>query len=77
MKNAAYQTIYDGIQRGLSVDEACDKALKRKGRKDARTKYFVGKRSLRHYCMQNGLNYHAVLRKVRSGTSIEKALRSK
>lgn len=76
LKKVCYHTIYAGIQRGLSVDEACEQAKQRKNRKDSHTKYFVGKRSLRYYCANNGLNYRTICRKIRSGMSVEKALRS-
>lgn len=76
LKKISYQTIYAGIQRGLSVDEACEQAKQRKNRKDSHIKYFVGKRSLRYYCAKNNLNYRTICRKIKSGMSVEKALRS-
>jgi hypothetical protein len=74
--NVCYKTIYDNIQRGYSVEDACTMAAKRRGRKDSHVKYFVGKRSLRFYCMQNGLNYRTVCRKIKNGMTINQALRS-
>ena len=71
---ANYCTIYQGIQRGLSIDEACDNALKRKGRKDSSAKYFVGKLTLRYYCDKNGIDYKRVIRLIRKGLTIQKAL---
>lgn len=72
--NVCYHTIYQGIQRGLSVDDACTNALKRKGRKDGSTKYFVGKLSLRYYCIQNNINYRSVTRMIRGGLTVAQAL---
>lgn len=71
---ANYWTIYQGIQRGLSIDEACDNALKRKGRKDSSAKYFVGKLTLRYYCDQNKIDYKRVTRLIRKGLTIQQAL---
>ena len=72
--NANYWTIYQGIQRGLSIDDACTNALKRKGRKDSSAKYFVGKLTLRYYCIQNNINYKTVTRLIRNGLTIQQAL---
>lgn len=72
--NANYWTIYQGIQRGLSVDEACENALKRKGRKDSSAKYFVGKLTLRYYCSQNNINYKTITRLIRGGLTVQQAL---
>jgi hypothetical protein len=71
---ANYWTIYQGIQRGLSIDEACANALKRKGKKDSSAKYFVGKLTLRYYCIQNNINYKHITALIRKGLTIQQAL---
>ena len=72
--DVCYWTIYQGIQRGLSIDEACDNALKRKGKKDDSAKYFVGKLPLRYYCIQNNINYRTVLSRIRKGLTVTQSL---
>lgn len=73
-KGVCYNTIYSAIQRGLSIDEACEQSLKRKGRKDSHVHYFVGKWSLRHYCLKNNINYRTVCRWIRKGFTVGQAL---
>ena len=73
LKKISYQTIYAGIQRGLSVDEACEQAKQRKNRKDSHRK---ARRVSSAYCTKNNLNYRIICHKIKSGMSVEKALRS-
>lgn len=72
--NVNYWTIYQGIQRGLSVDDACKNAIERKGKKDGSTKYFVGKLTLRNYCKLNKINYSGVAQLIRKGLTVQQAL---
>lgn len=74
-KKVCYQTIYMAIKRGLSPDEACAYALKRRGHKDNHARYFVGKKSLKNYCETKGINYRSVCRKIRAGMSINLAIK--
>jgi hypothetical protein len=71
---ASYQTIWKHINdKGLSVDDACKKALERKGRKD-NTKLFIGNTPLIEYCRKKGIKYHSVYNKMLRGFSIENAI---
>ena len=71
---ACYQTIWYHINdKGLSVDDACKKALSRKGRKD-NSKFFVGNISLKDYCRKAEINYNTVYSKILKGFSIENAV---
>lgn len=63
---ACYGTIWNYVVKDkITVDEACNKALERKGNRDGATKYFVNGISLRQYCSKNGLNYQTLCRQKR------------
>ena len=54
---AVYETITRCVmKKKTTVDDACKKALERKGKKDGAAKYFIDGMSLYKYCLEKGLN---------------------
>lgn len=59
-----YTCVMAYIEKGLSVDEACKKALERKGRKDSASIYFIGDMSLHKWCRENNENYQMLRKQI-------------
>lgn len=55
--NIKYCTALKYIREGKNVDEACQMALERRGKKDNNTRYWIDGKSLRQYCKENGVKY--------------------
>lgn len=68
--NVAYNLVYKWIEKLGDVNEACEMALKRKGRKDNNTKYWIEGKSLARYCKENGLKYWKMYRRIRNEANI-------
>lgn len=63
-----YSSVWNYIvNKKLSVDDACAMALKRKGYKNGRAKYFVGDITLRQYCRENKINYQRIYYHAKRG----------
>lgn len=63
--NVAYNLVHKWIEKLGNVDEACEKALERKGHKDNNTRHWIEGKSLRQYCKENGLKYWKMYYEIR------------
>lgn len=61
----SYGSIMRYIKKGNSVDDSCEIAFSRKGRKDNNVRYRVGDKSLVQYCKENGLSYYSMYNRAR------------
>lgn len=68
--NVAYNLVYKWIEKLGDVDEACEKALERRGHKDNNTKYWIEGKSLARYCKEKGINYNSMYRRIRNGNAL-------
>lgn len=68
--NVAYNLVHKWIEKLDDVDEACEMALRRKGRKDNNTKYWIEGKSLARYCKEKGINYNSMYRRIRNGNAL-------
>lgn len=74
--NIHYSVVWSHITRkGLSVEDACKRALERKGRKDCSAKYMVGDVSVKQWCVENGFKPYLVYSRIHRGFSVEESVR--
>ncbi len=69
-KNIKPQTMYSRIgilkkdNPDMSTDELIEKSVNGTWKKGNRTKYYYQGKSLKEYCVENGIKYHSIVKKI-------------
>lgn len=56
-KCICYNTVFYGVERGLSLENAIQNAISRKHRKDNNCKIYINGECLKEFCRKNNINY--------------------
>lgn len=56
-KNICYGTVFYGVERGMSLEEAIKNAINRKGKKDNNGKIYIKGLCLKEFCRKHNISY--------------------
>ena len=73
--NIHYCIPHKHILSGMTIEQACQTALERRGRRDICAKYRIGGTSVNNYCKQIGISSMCVYNRIKRGLSIEDAVK--
>ena len=69
-----YASIWENLDKGLSVEEACQKSLARRGIKN-NAKYFLNGRTVSNILGRGSDSYQLFMRRIYKGMTMDEALK--